>query len=379
VSTRLRFVTGSLAAGVTALFFVACSKDEEADLVIEDLPTTGEDSSVVVPPPDDRKPPPAIVDAGPDAKPTDAGKKDADAAPAPVPQPGDPCPVPNTVVKRPCGMCGHEEAMCLMSDAGTGIVSDFAFCLDQVKDGCWPGMSDEIACGNCGKAKRTCTNNCMWSTSVCQQPVNSCVPATVEYSTAGCPQPNTYRQRTCKADCTWDAFSVTCGSPVNDHVLTASATVGNTETLTVTLLATKTDKALDWLGGCPNTGSFDIGNFAYEYVEIKNPTAKQATVTIYTSQAPAGVTLDTIMVVYDGAVKPMSDPQKLACKWGVADQSYSDTNLTGASSFAIQKNVVIPANGSVLLDVWSYPEVDPLDPTDTTGPLLVNVRTDALN
>src|SRR5262245_42480836 len=129
-------MSGALAVAVTALCFVACSKGEEADLVLEELPAQpGEDSSVTVPPPDDALPPPPIADASLDTKPTDSGKKDADAAPVPVPQPGDSCPVPNTVIKRPCGMCGHEEAMCLMTDAGTGVVSDFAFCLDQVKDG----------------------------------------------------------------------------------------------------------------------------------------------------------------------------------------------------------------------------------------------------
>ncbi len=379
MATRLRCISGALAAAVTTLFFVACSRGADTDLVTELEPASaGEDGSVVVPPPDDTRRRPPVADAAIDAKPSDAGKTDADAAPAPIANEGDPCPVPNTVIKRPCGLCGHEDAMCLMTDAGTGIVSAFAACVDEVKDGCTPGATEEMTCGNCGKAKRTCTNNCAWTTSVCQQPPNACVPDTVEYTTAGCPQPNTYRTRTCKTDCTWGSYSTTCAMPANDHVLTASATVGNTEKLTVTLLATKTDKALDWLGGCPNT-SFDVGDFAYEHVEIRNPTSQTMTATIYTSQAPSGSALDTIMVVYDGALKPMSDAQKLACKYGIGDQSYSDTNLTGASSFAIIKSVVLPPNGSVLLYVWTYPEVDPLDPSDTTGPLLVNVRTDALN
>jgi hypothetical protein len=379
VSTRL--ISGALASAAIASLFVACSKGDDAELVTGGESTLpGEDSSVIVVAPDAQDHPPAL-DAAKDAKAdADAGKKDADAAPqGPPPNPGDPCPVPNTVIKRPCGLCGHEEAMCLATEAGTGIVSDFAACLDQVLNGCIPGQTEEIACGNCGKAKRTCNSSCAWTTNVCQQPVNSCVPGTIEYSTAGCPQPNTFRRRDCKTDCTWGPFAATCSTPVNDNVLTAPTTVGGTQKLTVTLVPTKVDKMLDWLGGCPNTGSFDLGNYAYEYVEIKNPNSLKATVTIYLSQATGGVALDTIMAVYEGGIKPMTDAQRLACKWGVADQSYSDTALTGSSGFSIQKNVIIPANGSVMVWVSTYPEVDPIDPSDSTGPFVVNVRLDALN
>lgn len=311
-------------------------------------------------------------DAGKDAAKTDSGK---DAGPPP-PNPGDACTKIDQIFKKSCGACGTQEAVCLAGsgDGGAGTVSDYGPCGGEIAGGCIPGTVEDVACGNCGTAKKTCNQYCAWSTAACTgQPANSCKPGSVEYTAAGCGA-SEYRRRDCQNSCMWTNYG-TCGTPVNDIVLNMVGTVGQTASTEITLDDTKLGPKLS--GTCPN-GSLTGTTYAYRYVEVKNTTAKAATVTLYTSAGTGGKVVDTIIAYYDKAIEPMDDASRKACKGGVNDQSTGDTALTGNSNFSILKTVAIPAGGSILVYVASYYTYSLTD-EDSFGPVNLNVKTDALN
>ena len=372
----------ALSGVLGTLAVVGCSADGGgADIEEGVAPTEPGSSGSVVPPKGDPVDPP---DAGKDSGKKDSGSKPetgVDAGPPP-PVPGTACTVDGETKKKACGACGTQETICIDED-GTGKKwSVYGTCAGELTNGCIPGTVVDEACGNCGTVKKTCTQYCAFTSSACTgEPVNNCKPGAKEYSTAGCTTPSTYRDRTCGAACTWSGFSPTCETPVNDIVLNVPTTVGGTASKTITFSAAKQGPKLSAFSACPQASSPTAGNYPYEYVELKNPSAtKIATVTIYASAAPGGEVIDTLMAAYATALQPMDDAARKACKWGANDQSSGTdvTNFTGDSAFSILKTVAIPAGGSILVYVASY-YANPTSGEPTTGDLNLNVKVDTLN
>jgi hypothetical protein len=373
-SLKSGLVTIAIAGLFATAAIVGCSADGGSGIESETTPTEPEPEAVLPPPSGGGS------DSGP-SKP-DAGKKDSGSKPdtgvdagPPPPVEGTPCTKADEIKKKKCGACGEASTVCI--DDGTGKKwSAYSPCENELAGGCIPGTIVDEPCGNCGTVKKTCTQYCAYTSGACTgQPALNCKPGTVEYTTAGCAA-STYRNRTCGAACTWGGYSATCAQPVNDIVLNITGGVGNTVTTTVTLDATQQGSRVS--GTCPMGGSPIAGDYPYRYVELKNTLATSATVTVYTSQAAGGTVVDTILAVYDKAIQPMSDTDKKACKYGVNDQSYSDTALTGNADFSILKTIVIPAGASFLAVVTTYEELDATTTASASGPVNLNVKIDAL-
>jgi hypothetical protein len=314
------------------------------------------------------------------------GDASVDAGPPP-PVPGTACKTAGEKGKKPCGACGFSEALC--EDDGKGALkwSEYGVtCNDEVPNGCIPGTVVQAPCGDCGMLTKTCTQYCAFTSTSCNgQPANHCPAGHVEYTTMGCTAASTYKHRTCADTCTWSAFTTTCEAPVNDTVLTIPVTVGAKATNTITFSAAKVGSRIV-PGTCPVALNVYVDH-PYQYVELKNPSAKTAKVTVYTSVAPGGVVIDTVMAAYATAIVPMDDAARKACTWGGNDDmtAAEATALGSDVKFSILGNsattggpVVVPAGGSVIVYVGSfYGTVAVAQPT--TGSLRINVRLDALN
>ncbi len=377
---------GCVVAGLLGTFaVVGCSASGDTgfiDPTTSTDPTEGDDDQrgAVLPPSnsdeddDDDRP----ADAGKKDGGKDAGKKDAgkDAGPPP-PDEGENCPTANDIIKRSCGTCGTQEAVCLANSDGSagGKVSPYSECKGQVVDGCMPGTVEEVACGNCGKQKRTCNAYCGWTNNgTCTgQPTNSCTPGSVELLGAGCGS-NLYRQKSCKADCTWDNISATCFAPPT--FVNAPPTVGGVNS-TVAILSSTQTIARAGTGTCPVTISTSVTPYAY--IEVRNPNPKAITVSVYNSQAPGGPVIDTVMVGYSGSNVPATEAARKNCV-GSGNDSGNST-LTGSTSFASldgTRALSIPANGSAQVYFASWYSYDANDPSKSTGMIKLNVKTESV-
>lgn len=294
----------------------------------------------------------------------DAGKKDAAPKPEAGVDAGPPPPVPGTACtdttvtgKKPCGACGHAEALC--QDDGTGKLkwTDYGACGAELAGGCVPGTTVTEACGNCGTQVKTCTQYCAYSVSACTgQPVNNCKPGAVEYTTASCATPSTYKNRVCAGTCTWAPYSATCETPTTPNKMTVSAAVGGVVSAEWTLAGNQKRPS----GTCPATITASSSTGPFAVVEVSNPSAtKVAEVTIYQSQSATGkANLDLVLWTYAGNGLPMNDMALGACVDGVEDYclgSSSDlaTNPCGNTGsnfyFAGIDKISIPAGGKILV------------------------------
>lgn len=361
-------------------FVVACTAtgSAEGDLVIDQGSNQPADS-----------PPSAqLPQKGPD--PDDNGRSggaSTDAAPkkdssAPVdagadvwaPNPDEPCPTVNQIIKRACGICGTEEAVCLedpSSPTGMGKVSPYGPCNGQVVGGCVPGSVTSESCGNCGTRQRTCTKYCAWNNGACTgEPANACSPGSRDYTTAGCPADG-YRAHECTAACTWTNYPSTCG-PL-DFEMVASTTVTGEVSGVFPLRQSLMGKRLT--GSCPNGTLSTTTKHPMLFVEVKNPTSQAMVVSAYNAQAPGGPIIDTMMASYAGAVRPVTDAERKACVKGAADPCPS--GLGCSNSFAGITGVAIPANGSALIWFGAYYEAG--SSITTEGNVKLVIRTDSLN
>jgi len=357
--SRLASIAATFLVGAAA--FVGCSANGTSGA---GLPTS---DPTTTPPPDQTKLPPSSSSGDPgdhDAG-KDSGKADAatpaDAGP-PTPNPGDPCPKVDEVFKRSCGACGTQTALCFSEDGGAAAVSDYSTCTGEVVGGCLAGTIANVACGNCGTQKKVCTTLCTWNTTGCSQSTNACKAGVLEYTTVGCPTANTYRQRTCQALCSWGSYT-TCTSPANDLVLDINGVVGQTAALGITLAATQMATGIPTGGTCP-AASLLAGAYPYAYVEIKNGTAKQATVAVYTSVPAGGTSIYPILAGYKVPFVPGDDVARLLCAYGPSSGTMS--------------NIIIDAGTSMLVYLRSYYIYNAASPAQTTGAINVNVRTDTL-
>ncbi len=347
-----------------------------------------DDASDAAPAQDDPKLPPGSGggdDSPPPPPPKDAGKDTGVDAGPPPPTPGTSCSEPNKIVSKKCGACGTQSTVCLATvdgggDGGVGVGTwtDYPPCEGELPGGCIPGTTATAACGNCGTQTKTCSNYCAWTVSACAgQPTDSCVPLSLDFSTAGCTQADTFRQRSCKADCTWNNFSTTCGAA--PAIIQVPPTVGSASSTIVTLTSTKTILRLTGDTTCPVAGISPTLATAYEYVQIHNPNAKTATVTIFDSLAPGGVVFHTVLASYNGATPPSTDTARKACVKGM--NIFGDDTITGDSNFASLSDTdrpTIPPNGDITIYNAAFAKYDPTKPADSTGSVKLTVQLDAL-
>lgn len=327
---------------------------------------------------------PVQTDAGAepkvDAGNKDAGKKDSGGGPSEAgadaasgvwaPDPGQPCPVPNAIIKRACGMCGTEEAVCLVdpNNASGGTVSSYGDCKNEVVNGCIPGTTTTEACGNCGTLTKTCSKYCGWSSTACQQPPNSCVPTLHEFTSAGCAA-NTFRTHECTNACTWTNYPATC-APL-DFEITIATTQGGEVSGIFPLTASLVGKRLT--GTCPSATFSTTTKHPYQYVEVINPTDKAVVVSVWNAQAPGGPVIDTVMAYYAGSTRPSNDAERKVCQKGPNDPC--PPGLGCSNSFAGVKDVPIPAFGSALIWFGSWYEVGS---GSSEGNVKLVVRTESL-
>lgn len=303
-----------------------------------------------------------------DAGKTDSGKKDsgADAGPPP-PTPGTPCTKVDEIKKRKCGACGEQSTICFAADdGGTPTWTEYSTCTGEIAGGCIPGTMETEACGNCGTRVKTCSQYCSWSSPACTgQPANSCTPGGVELSGAGCPA-DQYRQRSCSATCTYDNFSACMAPPTTIEVPPTLASVNYT---IANLSASQTEGRLG--GSCPNASISTTIITPYVHLSVHNGNAKDAVVTIFSSQAPGGAIVKTVLAAY--ASEPGTEAQRKACTKGT--NSYGDTTITGSSDFASlhgTQAVTVPAGGTIT--VYLAGEL-----ATSTGIVKLSVRTDKFN
>jgi hypothetical protein len=290
-----------------------------------------------------------------------------DAGPS-APDPGQACPTIDYIFKRTCGVCGSQEARCFANDAGTGgFVGPYNDCHDEKVGGCVAGSTDEVACGDCGTAKRTCNKACVWTQSSCAgQPTNHCTPGAIELTNASC-SGNTFSQRTCSGTCSWSYFSQTCSPPPTFVAVPPS--VGSTNSAMVQFTSTKTTARLpSYYYTCPITAAFTTAT-PYTYMEVRNTNPKAVTVTISNSTYQNGPAIYGVRAVYAGSAIPTSDSDRKNCKDNKFTTGTFTTTMTGIS---------IPANSSVQVYMGAYDAYDPTDPTDSTGTMMFNVKTESV-
>jgi hypothetical protein len=144
--------------------------------------------------------------------------------------------------------------------------------------------------------------------------------------------------------------------------LTISSTVGGKASSTF-LIDPAVSETRPFIGEtCPNVAlSTTVSN--YQYVQVANPTAKTATISVWSSLASGGQNIDTIMVAY--ATVPASDAQRQVCLVGVSDtcnDTSDPTSCIGADNFdqwaglmkADGNSVTIAPNGNVIIYTAAY-------------------------
>ena len=344
--SRLASIAATFLVGAVA--FVGCSAKgttEGTGLQTPDPTSPAPDQTKL--PPSSSSGDPGDQDAGKDSGKAADAATPADAGPL-TPKPGDPCPKVDEVFKRSCGACGTQSALCFSEDGGAALVSDYSTCTGEVVGGCLAGTIANVACGT---QKKVCSTSCTWATAACAQPANAGKAGVLEYTTVGCPTANTYRQRTCDALCGWGSYT-TCAPPANDLVLDINGVVGQTAALGITLAVTQMATGIPTGGTCP-AASLLAGTYPYAYVEIKNGTAKQATVAVSTSVPAGGSSIYPVLVGYKLPFVPGDDVGRLQCAYGPS---------SGAMS-----NIIIDAGTSMLVYLRSYYLYNAASPAQTTG------------
>lgn len=351
-----------IAVGAFVIAAVACSAGSVDEPIGEFVPQT--EPGAQLPPPSNTGTSSSggTVDPPP---PSDGGKKDAtvDAGPPP-PDPGTPCTVADEIREKKCGACGEQSTICI-----GGKWTEYSACSGELVGGCVPGTVEQEACGNCGTLTKTCTQYCAWQKTTCGgQPANSCTPGAVELSAAGCGA-DTYRQRSCPDTCAWNAFSMTCSAPPT--TIEVAPTAGGTTSTIATLAASQTAGRLG--GSCPNASISTTITTPYVYLSVHNGNAKEAVVTLFTSQAPGGSVLKTVLAAYAGTATPTTEAARKACTKGT--NSYGESSITGSADFASLDGtdaVTIPAGGTVRVYLAG-------ETATTTGLVKFSARTDKLN
>jgi hypothetical protein len=155
----------------------------------------------------------------------------------------------------------------------------------------------------------------------------------------------------------------------NPLKLNISATAGGTVTGNYTLAATKVGSRTPT--SCPGFVSAG-GSYTYELVELKNNTARTATVSAWLSGATE---IDTAMAVYPNNLPPSSETQLNACN--KADDDCDVAPCTGLWSGLQATGAFNLAPGqAVVVRFGSYFETTAPGKV-TTGPVTLTVKTDS--
>jgi hypothetical protein len=189
-----------------------------------------------------------------------------------------------------------------------------------------------------------------------------CEPGAIEATTAGCANPGTVRHRTCSDQCLWESFSAECRDEVQ-----VPDTVSGVAAKKIALSTARKARRLE--GNCPSVAPFAFAETPFVYVSVRNPTTKRARVAIFTSQAPGGAIIDTVMAAYDGPRIPVTDEERRACSSGVGD--VGNESLTGHSDFASldgNRAVTIAPGAMAQIYVAAFN-------AQATGPLMISVKT----
>lgn len=317
--------------------------------------------------------PDAKADANP---PVDSGVDSGPVAPAE----GSACATVGQTFKRPCGTCGSQEAIC----EGTKTVSAYGFCSGEVPNGCTPGSTRQAACGFCGTRQEVCQNSCAWAAGSCQNEVaNGCTPGSTKTTTAGCVNQGEVKVLTCQNTCLFDAGGA-CG-PLPSSTLAINPAAGQSASNTFALspsndVITNYDfGGFDFTDTCPLT--LGATKTSYLWVKLTNPTAQVAKVSVWLSKAAGGADIDTMMAWYNRSTPPPDDATRLACSGYVNDDcggtapcdpytlSSGLIDFTGEGDLDARPS--IPANGAIMVYIGTFN-------ANTTGNLVVNVRTDTL-
>jgi hypothetical protein len=364
-------VAFAVSCGVFAV--VGCSADGTGTGPLDETTPTEPEPGAVLPEPGSSGSSGTPEEDSGKPKPKDAGAKDStvDAGPPP-PVPGTACTTVDEVRKKTCGACGSQSTICL-SDKKWSVYSG---CEGELAGGCIPGTIVNEACGNCGTVKKTCSQYCAFTSTACTgSPAGACVPGGVDLSSAGCTVMDTFRQRSCGAACTYGSFGAACEAPPT--TVEIGPTTGSVTSTVAILTATPVLSRLT--GSCPGATLSTTISTPYTYIQVHNPLAKAATVSIYNSLPTGGVAYKTILAQYDGNIEPIDDTTRKAC---VKTASYGTLALTGDYKYAsldgTYKQVTVAAGATVSILIQAYNAYDPLKPAESTGKVKLNVQTVSL-
>jgi hypothetical protein len=112
-------------------------------------------------------------------------------------------------------------------------------------------------------------------------------------------------------------------------------------------------------------------------VEVSNPTAQTATVTLYNTKAAAGTEVDSIIWTYNGVLPPQSSAAVNACAVGVGDECAGTlaNNICGNTidtyNLASLDNVTIGPGKKILVYVAGFDAAQ-------SGPVVLNIKTKTL-
>jgi hypothetical protein len=312
-----------------------------------------------------------VVDASDASDASDATDADADAW---SPE-GTPCTTSGAVEARACGGCGTQERVCL--DLGAGMKwQSWGSCKNEVVGGCVPGSVTFEECDLCGRRRKECTSSCTWITGICEnQNPNACEPGVVEWVEALSCDAGTGRTRNCsypqldaapdapQTGCSWSNYAPSCTTaPTSITIPSVSGErIGQSVTLTGSMpYVTYASTLLD--AGCSQTTSTSSSyQVPFAYVELINPTAQTANITVWgTMAADSGVYDGMRIVAYSGSPNP---PANLATC--LSQDSCSSTSCKLDAGFGLQNDagvalyysprVTIPPNGKlVILVTESY-------------------------
>ena len=309
------------------------------------------------------KPPPKKDAGGKDAAPVDAGP--------PPPVENTPCPTLDEVRTKSCGACGKASTICL-DVAGTKKWSVYSPCENELAGGCIPGTIVDVACGNCGTSKKTCSQYCAFSTTACAgQPAASCVPGSIELQNAGCGV-DQFHVRSCQSTCQFNNFGAACVAPPT--VVEVGPTPGSVSSTVAILSQAQTLPRIQGTS-CPAATMSTTVTSPYVYLRVHNPLTTAATVAIFNSLAPGGVAYKTALAAYDGAVSPTVEAARITC---LKAKTYGTLALTGDYKFASLDGttaVTIAPGATVSVYVAAYYAYDALKPADSTGKVKFNVQT----
>jgi hypothetical protein len=304
------------------------------------------------------------------------GKPGSDAsvdAGPPPPAVGTTCAKTDEIFARACGACGTQEAICV-----NGKVSEYSACERELVGGCVPGSIVDESCGNCGTHKKTCTKYCAWTASACVgEPVSSCPAGTIAWTSAGCPDPTTFRNHACSATCQWENYQ-SCSVP--DFSVKVPSAPGGIANVIVQLSPSYVGKRVT--GACTAATGGTVSTtdkHTVAFVRVENPTAKSATVSAWNAQAPGGAIINTVLVGY--ATKPTTNEALAACEKGAGDYCVTSSVPCGNAKFGALTDanaLVIPAGGSRVVAITSFsPHGTPGEVTD--GQIVLGVRTESLD